>query len=336
MSPFVVICGPTASGKSSAGALLAETFGGEVISADSMQVYRGLDIGTDKVPAELRRRVPHHMIDIAEPGEGYSAARYEREAGAVLDRLLGEGKLPVVVGGSGLYIRILLNGIFPSPPASASIRKRLKQEAEKNGVGSLYERLLTVDPAYARTAAPTDLRRIVRALEVFELTGSPFSSWHERHRAERKTREAVMIGLMRSRDDLYRRIDDRVDEMFARGLVEEVRQLCGKGYADALKHLRPLGYKEVIDHLDGAVELDETICLAKRNSRRFAKRQMTWFRKENVRWVELAAADEAPEALEKIVSLLPASIRNRAEDRDRVARKAKNGIELYRTNRGGN
>ena len=336
MSPFVVICGPTASGKSSVGALLAETFGGEVISADSMQVYRGLDIGTDKVPAELRRRVPHHMIDIAEPGEGYSAARYEREAGAVLDRLLGEGKLPVVVGGSGLYIRILLNGIFPSPPASASIRKRLKQEAEKNGVGSLYERLLTVDPAYARTAAPTDLRRIVRALEVFELTGSPFSSWHEWHRAEHKPREAVMIGLMRSREDLYRRIDDRVDEMFARGLVEEVRQLCEKGYADALKHLRPLGYKEVIDHLDGAVELDETICLAKRNSRRFAKRQMTWFRKENVRWVELAAADEAPEALEKIVSHLPASIRNRAEDRDRVARKAKNEIELYRTNRGGN
>ncbi len=311
MPKFLVICGPTASGKSGAGALLAEILCGEVVSADSMQVYRGLDIGTDKAPMELRRRVPHHMIDVVEPGEGYSAARYEREAGATLDRLIERGKLPIVVGGSGLYIKILINGIFPSPPASAAIRKRLKEEAGHKGVAALYERLLAVDPAYASTAAPTDLRRIVRALEVFELTGSPFSAWHEKHRAEGKPRDALMVGLMRPRETLYRRIDDRVDEMFARGLVDEVRQLCERGYGDALKHLRPLGYMEVIDCLEDRIDLAEAVRLTKRNSRRFAKRQMTWFRKENVNWIELTATDEARETADKIMSLLPETFRRR-------------------------
>jgi tRNA dimethylallyltransferase len=311
MSELLVICGPTAAGKSSVGALLAEALGSEIISADSMQIYRGLDIGTDKASAALRSRVPHHMIDIVEPTEGYSAARYEREAGEVIDRLLAEGRPPVVVGGSGLYIRILINGIFPSPPASASIRKRLKREAEEKGARSLYERLVGVDPAYARVAAPTDLRRIVRALEVFELTGSPFSAWHERHRAERRPRDAFMVGLDRSREDLHHRIDRRVDEMFARGMVDEVRRLCEKGHADELKHLRPLGYMEVIDYLEGRCELDEAVRLVKRNSRRYAKRQMTWFRKENVNWVELGPADEAPEAVEKIIPLLPEAFRER-------------------------
>ncbi len=309
MAEFLVICGPTASGKSGAGALLAEALGGEVISADSMQIYRGLDIGADKAPLELRRRVPHHMIDIVEPGEGYSAARYEREAGAIIDRLVASGKLPIVVGGSGLYIKILINGIFPAPPASASIRKRLKEEAERDGIDVLYERLAVVDPKYASTAAPTDLRRIVRALEVFELTAAPFSAWHEKHLAEQKPRDALMVGLMRTREDLYRRIDNRVDEMFARGLVDEVRGLCERGHTVALKQLRPLGYMEVIDCLEGRTELEEAIRLTKRNSRRFAKRQMTWFRKENVDWIEPAASDEAREIADKIMARLPASLR---------------------------
>jgi tRNA dimethylallyltransferase len=305
MPEFLVICGPTASGKSGAAVLLAEELDGEIVSADSMQIYRGLDIGTDKVSSEMRDRITHHMLDIVEPREGYSAARYEREAGAVIDSLRAKKILPIVVGGSGLYIKILINGIFPSPPSSASIRTRLKQESEQIGIDALYERLRAVDPEYAQTASPSDLRRIVRALEVFELTGSPFSSWHERHRDTKKPREAFMIGLMRVREDLYRRIDKRVDEMFASGLVDEVRALCEKGYTDALKHLRPLGYKEIIDYLEGRSELDEAIHLTKRNSRRFAKRQMTWFRKENVRWVELEAADEASETAKKIIPMLP-------------------------------
>jgi tRNA dimethylallyltransferase len=311
MSDTLVICGPTASGKSMVGVLLAERLGGEIVSADSMQIYRGLDIGTDKAPPELRARIPHHMIDIVDPGEEYSAARYERKAGAIVDRLMAAGKLPIVVGGSGLYIRILINGIFPSPPASASVRKRLKEEAERDGISALYERLQAVDSAYAQTAAPNDLRRIVRALEVFELTGSPFSAWHRKHRTEREPRSAHMIGLARSRECLCARIERRVDEMFAQGLVDEVRRLCANGYADALRHLRPLGYVEAMDYIEGRIDLEAAADLIKRNSRRYAKRQMTWFRKEPVHWVDLDAIDEVSEAVERILPLLPASMRER-------------------------
>lgn len=309
MPGILVICGPTASGKSSVAVLIGEALGGEIISADSMQIYRGLDIGTDKPSSGLRNRVRHHMIDIVEPSEGYSAARYEREAGAVIDDVLAQGGLPIVVGGSGLYIRILINGIFPAPPASAHVRSRLRQEAQEKGVRALYERLAAVDPDYARVAAATDLRRIVRALEVFELTGSPFSAWHTRHRMEKRPRDAFVVGLTRTRDNLYRRIDARVDEMFSRGLVDEVRRLCKSGYADALKHLRPLGYIEVIDYLEGRTDLEEAIRLVKRNSRRYAKRQMTWFRKEDVHWVELEAADEGEAAREKTLRILPETLR---------------------------
>ncbi|MBI4831446.1 MAG: tRNA (adenosine(37)-N6)-dimethylallyltransferase MiaA [Candidatus Lindowbacteria bacterium] len=308
MKDFLVICGPTAAGKSSVAVELAERLGGEIVSADSMQLYRGLDIGTDKPPPELTGRVPHHMIDVVDPGEGYSAARYEREAGEIIDRLLARKKLPIVVGGSGLYIRILINGIFPAPPASVAIRRRLKDESRDKGAHALYERLLTVDPEYARVAAPTDLRRIVRALEVFELTGATLSSWHERHRSGRKTRDPFMAGIRRSREDLYRRIDRRVDEMFARGLIDEVRVFCEKGFSGALRELRPLGYIEALDYLEGRIDAEEAIRLTKRNSRRFAKRQMTWFRKEDVNWIDLDPSDEAPEATAKIMAAIPWSV----------------------------
>jgi tRNA dimethylallyltransferase len=253
------------------------------------------------------------MIDIVDPGQGYSAAQYEREAGAIVDRLLQENKLPIVVGGSGLYIRILINGIFPSPPASTSIRKRLKSEAERAGIDALYERLRGLDPAYSDVAAPTDLRRIVRALEVFELTGSPFSAWHERHKAAAKPRDAFSICLIRSRENLYERINARVDEMFERGLVEEVRGLCERGYTDALRQLRPLGYIEALDYLDGDIDLANAIRLTKQNSRHYAKRQTTWFKKEKAAQVELAPTDGAREAAQKILALLPDVFRSRLE-----------------------
>lgn len=308
MTEFIVICGPTASGKSTTGVLLAEALDGEIISADSMQVYRGLDIGTDKASPELQARIPHHMLDVVDPGEAYSVARYEREAGSIIDRLIANDTLPIVVGGSGLYIRILINGIFPSPPASSAIRERLKKEADQQGVHALHERLLAVDPDYARIAARGDLRRIVRALEVFELTGSPFSSWHKRHKADRKPRNAFMIGLLRAREDLNARIERRVDWMIDNGLVKEVRHLCESGHGRALQHLRPLGYKEILDYLEGQTDLEEAVRLIKRNSRRFAKRQMTWFRKEEVTWIELNAADDASEAVKKIMAVLPADL----------------------------
>ena len=311
MPKILIICGPTASGKTSAGALLAERLNGEVVSADSMQVYRGLDIGTDKAPPELRERVPHHMIDVADPNEVFSAARYECEAGAIIDGLINEGKLPIVVGGSGLYIKVLINGIFPSPPASAPIRERLKEEAALNGTEALHEKLRSVDPEYALVAAPSDLRRIMRALEVFELTGTPFSDWHERHKAEREPREALVVGLMRPREDLYERIDRRVDEMFARGLPDETRRLCEAGHRTALRRLRPLGYMEALDYMEGAIDLAEAVRLTKQNSRRYAKRQMTWFRKEGVTWADLSPSDDAEKTAEKIIPLLPDDLRGR-------------------------
>jgi tRNA dimethylallyltransferase len=314
MKNLLVICGPTAAGKSSVGIEVAERLGGEIVSADSMQLYRGLDIGTDKPPAGIRNRVSHHMIDVVDPEEGYSAARYEREAGEIINRLQAGNKLPIVVGGSGLYIRILINGIFPAPPASAAIRRRLKEESREHGAHALYERLKTIDPAYARIAAPTDLRRIVRALEVFEITGAPFSEWHSRHRTERKTRDSFMVGLMRSREDLYGRIDRRVDEMFACGLLDEVRRLCEKGHGPALLRLRPVGYIEALDYLEGRIAVEEAISLTKRNSRRYAKRQMTWFRKEPVRWIDLEPADGAKETMARIMATLPESFRGRSGD----------------------
>jgi tRNA dimethylallyltransferase len=305
MAALLVVCGPTAVGKTLVGARLAELLKGEVISADSMQVYRGLDIGTDKPPPELRARAPHHMLDVVELSEIYSAARYEREAGAIIDRLLSENKPPMVVGGSGLYIRILLRGIFPAPPASASVRTRLKKEAEERGIVSLFERLKTVDRNYARVAAPNDLRRIVRALEVFELTGIPFSEWHQRHKTLQQPRNAFMLGLTRPRENLYRRIEQRVDDMFGRGLVDETRGLIGKGYADCLRRIRPLGYVEAMDYLEGRLGLEEAIDLVKRNSRRYAKRQLTWFRKEEVTWVEIGQDEDIEQIIPKVTPLLP-------------------------------
>ncbi|RJP15628.1 MAG: tRNA (adenosine(37)-N6)-dimethylallyltransferase MiaA [Candidatus Abyssobacteria bacterium SURF_5] len=309
MPDLLVVCGPTAAGKTLIGARLAELLNGEVISADSMQVYRELDIGADKPPPDLRARVPHHMVDVVSISEPYSAARYEREAGAIVDRLLAENKLPVVVGGSGLYIRILLKGIFPAPPASASVRTRLKREAEERGVAILYERLQSVDAEYAHVAAPTDLRRIVRALEVFELTGLPFSEWHHRHKAVQQPRDAFMLGLSRPRQDLYRRIEKRIDEMIERGLVAEVSRLLEQGYGESLRRLRPLGYVELIDYLENRASLEEAIDLIKRNSRRYAKRQMTWFRKENVVWVEIDPNDDLNKIIEKAIPLLPEAFR---------------------------
>jgi tRNA dimethylallyltransferase len=314
MPDLLVVCGPTAVGKSVVGARMAELFNGEVISADSMQVYRQLDIGTDKPSPELRTRVPHHMVDVADLSESYSAAGYEREAGAVINRLLSENKLPVVVGGSGLYIRILLKGIFPAPPASASIRTRLKQEAEERGLDLLYQRLKIVDPDYARVAAPNDLRRIVRALEVFELTGVQFSEWHQRHRSVQQPRDAFMLGLLRPREELYRRIEERVDRMFERGLVEEVHRLLEQGYSDSLRRIRALGYVEVTDYLEGRTSLEEAIDLTKRNSRRYAKRQITWFRKENVTWINIGRDDDLETIIRRSISLLPESLQARFID----------------------
>ncbi len=292
--PVIVIVGPTAVGKSGFALSVAEMLDTEIISADSMQIYRGMSIGVATPPSHDLARVRHHFIGAIEPGETFSAADFARTALAVVHELNARGRIPVVVGGSGLYVRALVDGLFPGPPADKRVRRRLRDIAAAEGEQYLHERLQHVDPASATNIHPHDLRRIVRALEVFELTGTPISELHKIHREVKPDLDVTFIGLERVRQDLYRRIDERVEQMFERGLVREVADLLERGYGSEIDRIRPLGYPEVKAYLLGEIDLDRTKYLIQRNSRRYAKRQYTWFKTDpRIRWF-LFGADEEP------------------------------------------
>lgn len=264
MRTLVCIVGPTASGKTALAVSLALRFGGEVVGCDSVQVYRGLDIGSAKPTAEERRGVPHHMIDVASPEDGYTAGRYAREASAVLDDLFGRGVLPIVCGGTGLYLRALT-----SPLADIPDCPRLEHGPDA------YEKLARVDPRTAARLAPGDRMRIGRALDVYAHTGVPLSDHHAATPARRYGE--LCIGLEWERDELYRRIDARVDRMLRQGLPDEVRALRARGIGRDAPAMGSLGYREIGAWLDGEIGLDEATALIKRNTRRYAKRQLTWF-----------------------------------------------------------
>lgn len=282
----VVIAGPTASGKTSCGIELAERFGGEIVSADSVQIYRHLDIGSAKPTQEERARVVHHMIDIRDPDEDFSAGDYVREARECLDKIRTKSLVPLVVGGTGLYIKLLLGGIVDVPATDPLVRQRLKQE-ESKGDGTLYARLVKVDPESARRTTPQNLVRIVRALEVYELTGKRLSDIQQEHALQDRPYRALFIGITPVRDVLYERIDVRVDSMIKGGLFEEVSRLHELGFGRDLKPLQSLGYRHAGMVLSGETEKDEAVRLMKRDTRRFAKRQLTWFRSEpEVLWFD--------------------------------------------------
>ena len=292
--PVVVIVGATAVGKSGLALSMAEMLDTEIISADSMQIYRGMSIGVAAPSSHDLARVKHHFVGAIEPGETFNAADFARGAAAVARKLNTRGRIPVVVGGSGLYVRAFVDGLFPGPPADKRIRRRLKHIAEAEGAQYLHERLQRVDPASAANIHPHDLRRIVRALEVFEITGKPISELHKIHREAKPELDVTFIGLERTRQDLYRRTDERVAQMFERGLVREVADLLERGYASEIDRIRPLGYPEVKAYLLGEIDLDRTKYLIQRNSRRYAKRQYTWFKTDpRIRWF-LFGADEEP------------------------------------------
>lgn len=283
MTRLVVIVGPTGAGKTRLSLELAARVGGEVISCDSQQVYVGMDIGTGKVSAEERARVPHHLIDVLRPDEEMTAARFIELADAAIADVEARGKLAIVCGGTGLYVRALLLGLFEGPPASAELRKELTAL----GAAALYTELERVDPTSAARIDRNDEKRIVRALEVYRLTGEPMSAHQARHdhRTMPRRYEARLVGLAPERDVLYRAIDARVDEMIAAGLEREVAALRERGYTPPLRSQQAIGYAELHDAADGKVTRERAIELIKRNSRHYARRQLSWYRPDQtIEW----------------------------------------------------
>jgi tRNA dimethylallyltransferase len=284
---IVIILGPTASGKTELAVRLAERFDGEIVNADSMQVYRGMDIGTAKPSLELRRRVPHHLIDIVDPDADFSASDFRREAARAIANIHDRGKKAFVVGGTGLYIKALLKGLVDSPSSAESIRQELRETARRLGNEELLRRLAEVDPETAATLHPNNQVRIIRALEVYLQTGLPISKFRSEHGFAGDYYEYLKFAIVVERVELYRRIEERVELMMAEGLLEEVRVLLARGFDAGLKSFRAIGYKEICAFLAGEYPLDEAVRLIKRDTRRYAKRQLTWFKQENeINWVE--------------------------------------------------
>jgi tRNA dimethylallyltransferase len=288
MYPLVAIVGPTASGKSELALFLAEQFSGEIVNYDSLQIFRYLDIGTAKPSLEERRRVPHHMIDIREPTEVFTAGDYQREARRVLDAVRSRNKLPVLVGGTGLYLRAVIEGLFDGPSRSAYWRNRLELLAERNGRSYLHAILKRLDPESASRIAERDKPKVIRALEVRLETGKPLS----RHLGEEPRRpltefRVFTIGLNPPREELYRRIDERVLRMFQAGFEGEVRRLLARGIPATAKAFEAIGYRHIIEAVDSCIPQAETIRIIQRDTRRYAKRQMTWFRRQpEVTWFD--------------------------------------------------
>ncbi len=284
---LVSIVGPTASGKSELAVRLAERFDGEIVNADSMQVYCGMDIGTAKPSPLLRQRVPHHLVDIVSPDVNFSASDFRREAAAAIADIQSRGRKAFVVGGTGLYIRALLQGLVDSPSGDESIRRELVELAQRDGNEEILRRLALVDPETAGRLHPNDRVRVVRALEVYLQTGRPISTFRGEHGFADIHYDCLKIGLRVERQELYRRIENRVEEMIEQGLIAEVEELLRAGFTSDLKAMRSIGYKEICAYLAGEYSLDAAVALIKRDTRRYAKRQMTWFNKDfEINWVE--------------------------------------------------
>jgi tRNA dimethylallyltransferase len=300
---LLAIVGPTASGKTHLGMLLAGRLNGEIVSADSRQVYRHLDIGTAKPTPEDLRNVRHHFIDILDPPEDYNAGIYSDQARRCVEELFGKSIQPILVGGTGLYAQGVIDGFFDGPGKDDAIRRQLEEEAAEEGAEKLFLRLMQVDPVTASKLDPTKLRRIIRALEVYTKTGKTLSDHHAGQNSK-PVYGVMQIGLKWERKVLYERINRRVDFMLEKGLVEEAERLLKRGVPRTVNALNTVGYKEVFNFLDGIIDKNMMIELIKRNSRRFAKRQMTWFRAdERIHWMQVDAAENWEALTDEIVDL---------------------------------
>ena len=301
--PVIVICGPTGIGKTAAAIEVAMRFNGEIIGADAMQIYRRMEIGTAKPTAAEQAQVRHHLIDVVDPDESFDASRYCLLARQSVDQLHARAVLPLVAGGTGLYIKALLYGVFQAEPPDPQLRRQLLDEADSKGSQALHRRLERIDPDAAARIHPNDRFRIVRALETVEATGETITAHQQRHRFKDQPYRSLKIGLNTDRDILYQRINTRVDSMLQAGLLEEVRSLLAAGYRPELKSMQSLGYRHMAAYLDGRLDWDEAVRTLKRDHRRYAKRQLTWFRADSeIAWTQPQKISELYPAIEAFLS----------------------------------
>lgn len=314
MSPkpkVVVICGPTGVGKTTLSIAIASRFNGEIIGADSMQIYRYMDIGTAKPTKTERSRIPHHMIDIIDPDEPFDAVKYARTAGGIIVQNNQREMVSFVVGGTGLYIKALIHGLFEEKTSDPVIREEYKTIAAQHGTQHLHEQLSTIDPIAAQKLHPHDTYRIIRALEVHRLTGKSISEYHRRHGFSERRYDVLKIGLNMVRSLLYERIDRRVEHMMTSGFVEEVNQLLHMGYSKDLKSMQSIGYKHVVDYIQNRLSLEDATRMMKRDTRRYAKRQFTWFRADpEMMWFD---SEQIEIMIQKIESFLVSGRKQRGE-----------------------
>jgi tRNA dimethylallyltransferase len=279
-SPVIAVVGPTAAGKSALALALARERRGEIVCCDSLQVYRGLDIGSAKATPEEQAAVPHHLVDVVDPDEAFSAAEYSRRARAALLAIAGRGRLAVVAGGTGLYLRALLQGLFEGPSRDEALRTRLEKVAARRGDQRLHRMLAAVDPEAAARIAPRDRVRVVRALEVFRSTRRPLSEHHRAGADPLRGHDVFVVGLEPPRDALRAAVERRTEDMLARGLVDEVKRLLDRGYAPDLRPLRAIGYRQAVALAQGEMDADQARRAIVAETMRYAKRQMTWFRNQ--------------------------------------------------------
>jgi tRNA dimethylallyltransferase len=300
---LLAIVGPTATGKSALGIALAQQFHGEIVSCDSTAVYRGFDIGTDKVPAAEQRGIPHHMVDVVDPTEEYSAARYARDAAAVIRAITARGKLPILVGGTGLYYRALTRGMFEGPGRDELLRRRLERVAARRGPGSLHRWLAKVDPASAERIQMPDVKRLVRALEVWIVTGRPLTEHFAATASPLADYDVTTVALRIPDEQTTERVARRVDAQFEQGLLDEMRALLARGVPETALPFTGLVYRQALEHLHGVRDEKQTRELIVRENRKYSRRQLIWFRKEpNLRWIH--AAGERAETQDEVARLL--------------------------------
>ncbi len=299
--PLIVIVGPTAAGKTGLSIALALDLNGEIVSADSMQIYRHMDIGTAKPTIEERHGLKHYLIDEVEPDASFSVANYKQLADTYIDEITNKGKLPIMIGGTGLYIDTVVNNIkFSETVCDWDYRNQLKEIVQEKGNEYIHHLLEEVDPITAKKLHINDVRRVIRALEVFKYTGVPMSKHQEESRKEPSPYQTTIIGLTMDRKRLYERINKRVDIMIEQGLIEEVQRLLEMGYTSELTSMKGLGYKEIIDYLEGKTSYEDAIEILKRDTRRYAKRQLTWFsRNKEIYWIDLDEVKNQEDLLTK-------------------------------------